>query len=116
MIIGRELKATSHAPVDQESVGQELVVEEPVRGEDGDDGDAEVHALAPEEPEGVPVELVVHVLLELPQHAAHLLVGVVHHAARRSWRCKWKRFVIKCSPGALLATQSHMRVFFHTCT
>ena len=67
-------------PPDRGSVGEELVVEEEVRGVDGGEGDDEVGHLAPEEDEGVHVELVVHVLLELPQHPTHLLLGVVDHS------------------------------------
>ena len=49
---------------DRRAVGEELVVEEEVRGVNGGEGDDEVGHLAPEEDEGVHVELVVHVLLE----------------------------------------------------
>ncbi len=72
-------------PVDGHPVGDELVAEELVRREDGEDGDAQVHELAAEEAERVHVELVVDVLLELAQHPAHLLLRVVHHAARGAW-------------------------------
>ncbi len=68
-------------PVHEESVVQELIVQEFVGGEDGGDGDQEVHELAAEEPKRVAVELVVHVFLEVAKHPAHLLLGVVHHAA-----------------------------------
>ena len=48
-------------------------------GEYCPDGDEQVHELAGEEAEGVAVELVVDVLLEVAQHPAHLVLGVVHH-------------------------------------
>ena len=51
-------------PPDRRAVGEELVVEEEVRGVNGGEGDDEVGHLAPEEDEGVHVELVVHMLLE----------------------------------------------------
>ena len=70
-------------PPDRGAVGEELVVEEEVRGVDGGEGDDEVGDLAAEEDEGVHVELVVDVLLELPQHPTHLLLRVVHHSTRR---------------------------------
>ena len=73
-------------PPDRRAVGEELVVEEEVRGVNGGEGDDEVGHLAPEEDEGVHVELVVHVLLELPQHPTHLLLGVVNHSPRRPWK------------------------------
>ena len=70
-------------PPDRGTVGEELVVEEEVGGVDGGEGDDEVGDLAAEEDEGVHVELVVDVLLELPQHPPHLLLRVVHHSTRR---------------------------------
>lgn len=65
-----------------ETIGEELVVQKFVCGEDGANRDAEVHELAAEESKGVPVVLVVNVLLEVSQHPAHLLLGVVNHATR----------------------------------
>ena len=84
-LIGGNVKMIITIPVDVDAVRDELVVEELVRREDGDDGDDEVHELAAEESEGVHVELVVDVLLELPQHPTHLLLGIVHDATRRTW-------------------------------
>lgn len=72
-------------PVNMESVGEELVVQELVSGEDGPHGDAEVHELAAEEPEGVAIVFVVDVLLEVTEHSTHLLLRVVHNATRCAW-------------------------------
>ena len=71
-------------PVDLPAVIQELITEELVCGEERADGDEQVHDLAAEEPEGVAVELVMDVLLEVAQHPAHLLLGVVHDATGRT--------------------------------
>ena len=64
-------KGRENVPVDVESVGKELVVQESVRGKDGPDGDPQVHEFASKEPESVAVVFVVDVLLEVSQHPTH---------------------------------------------
>ena len=52
-----------------------------MRGEDGPEGDEEVHEFTAEETEGIPVELVVDMFLEMSEHASHFVLRVVNHSS-----------------------------------